>query len=94
MKNERLKQLKAKEQECEELKEKVKELRQGWVNCDKERNIQEANSEFNKRVADRYEQKLKKIKEFATALCYTVMSDGVVILQRDILKIIDKVENV
>ena len=39
-------QLKRKEQECEELKEKVKELRQGWINCDKERNLQEANSEF------------------------------------------------
>lgn len=38
------------------------------------------------------EQKLKRIKEFATALCYTVMSDGVVILQKDILKIIDEVE--
>ena len=39
------------------------------------------------------EEKLKRIREFATALCYTVMSDGVVILQKDILKIIDEVEN-
>lgn len=38
------------------------------------------------------EEKLKQIREFATALCYTVMSDGVVILQKDILKIIDEVE--
>lgn len=38
------------------------------------------------------EQKLEKIREFATALCYTVMSDGVVILQKDILQIIDEVE--
>lgn len=43
---------------------------------------------------DRAEQKLERIKEFATALCYTVMSDGVVILQKDILKIIDEVKNV
>lgn len=56
------KQLTRKEQECEELKEKVKELRQGWVNCDKERNLQEANSEFRQRVIDRYEQKLERIK--------------------------------
>lgn len=38
------------------------------------------------------EEKLKQIRELATALCYTVMSDGVVILQKDILKIIDEVE--
>lgn len=41
---------------------------------------------------DRAEQKLEKIKEFATALCYKVMSDGVVVLQEDILQIIDEVE--
>ena len=39
------------------------------------------------------EQKLERIREFATALCYTVMSDGVVILQKDILKIIDEVND-
>lgn len=38
------------------------------------------------------EQKLEKIKEFVTALCYTVMSDGLVTLQKDILQIIDEVE--
>ena len=58
-------QLKRKEQECEELKEKVKELRQGWINCDKERNLQEANSEFNQRVINRYKQALIEIKEIA-----------------------------
>lgn len=66
------KQLKRKEQEFDqlkaendELKEKVKELRQGWINCDNERNLQEANSEFNQRVADRYEQTLTEIEEIA-----------------------------
>lgn len=57
------KQLKLKEQECEELKEKVKELRQGWINCDKEHNLQEANSEFRQRVINRYKQTLTEIKE-------------------------------
>lgn len=38
------------------------------------------------------EQKLERIREMATALCYKVMSDGVVILQEDILQIIDEVE--
>lgn len=61
--------IKRKEQENDELKEKVKELRQGWVNCDKERNIQEANSEFNQRVADRYEQTLSSIKYIAEPYC-------------------------
>lgn len=56
------KQLKRKEQECEELKEKVKELHQGWINCDKERNLQEANSEFRQRVINRYRQTLSSIK--------------------------------
>lgn len=56
-------QLSRKEQECEELKEKVKELRQGWINCDKERNLQEANSEFRQRVINRHEQKLEKIRQ-------------------------------
>lgn len=37
-------------------------------------------------------QKLKQIRELATALYYKVMSDGVVILQEDILQIIDEVE--
>lgn len=58
-------QLKRKEQECEELKEKVKELRQGWIDCDKERNLQEANSEFRQRVINRYKQTLAEIKEIA-----------------------------
>ena len=53
------------EQECEELKEKVKELHQGWINCDKERNLQEANSEFRQRVINRYKQTLTEIKEIA-----------------------------
>lgn len=54
-----------KEQECEELKEKVKELRQGWINCDNERNLQEANSEFRQRVINRYKQTLMEIEEIA-----------------------------
>ena len=54
-----------KEQECQELKEKVKELRQGWINCDKERNLQEANSEFRQRVINRYKQTLMEIEEIA-----------------------------
>lgn len=63
------KQLKRKEQECEELKEKVEELRQGLVNCDKERNLQEANSEFRQRVINRYKQTLAEIKEIAEPYC-------------------------
>lgn len=58
------KQLKRKEKACEELKEKVKELRQGWINCDKERNLQEANSEFRQRVINRYKQALDEIIRF------------------------------
>ena len=53
-----------KERECEELREKAKELRQGWINCDKERNLQEANSEFRQRVIDRYKQSLDEIVRF------------------------------
>lgn len=67
------KQLKRKEQECEELKEKAKELRQGWINCDKERNLQEANSEFRKRIIDRYKQAFdeieKSIKDYCKYMC-------------------------
>ena len=51
--------------ECKELKEKVKELHQGWIDCDKERNLQEANSEFRQRVINRYEQTLTEIREIA-----------------------------
>ena len=58
------KQLKCKEQECEELKGKVKELHQGWIDCDKERNLQEANSEFRQRVINRYKQTLAEIIRF------------------------------
>lgn len=57
-----IKQLKA---ENDELKEKVKELRQGWINCDNERNLQEANSEFRQRVINRYKQTLMEIEEIA-----------------------------
>lgn len=60
--------LKSKEQECEELKEKVKELRQGWINCDEERNLQEANSEFRQRVINRYKQTLTEIKKILEIL--------------------------
>ena len=55
-------QLKA---ENDELKEKVKELRQGWINCDKERDLQEANSGFGQRVINRYKQTLSSIKNIA-----------------------------
>lgn len=51
--------------ECEELKKKVKELNQGWIDCDKERNLQEANSEFRQRVINRYKQTFTEIKEIA-----------------------------
>ena len=51
--------------ECKELKEKVKELHQGWIDCDKERNLQEANSEFRQRVINRYKQTFTGIKEIA-----------------------------
>ena len=63
--NEKSKQLDQLKAENEELKEKVKELRQGWINCDKERNLQEANSEFRQRVINRYKQALTEIKEIA-----------------------------
>lgn len=62
-------QLTRKTQECEELKEKVKELRQGWINCDEERNLQEANSEFRQRVINRYKQKLERIREICKSYC-------------------------
>lgn len=55
--------------ECKELKEKVKELNQGWIDCDKERNLQEANSEFRQRVINRYKQTLIEIKEIAKNFC-------------------------
>ena len=51
------------------LKEKVKELHQGWINCDKERNLQEANSEFRQRVINRYKQAITEIKEIAGKQC-------------------------
>lgn len=51
--------------ECKELKKKVKELNQGWIDCDKERNLQEADSEFRQRVINRYEQTLIEIKRIA-----------------------------
>lgn len=63
------KQLKRKEKECEKLKEKAKELRQGWINCDKERNLQEANSEFRKRIIDRYKQAFDEIEDFLNETC-------------------------
>ena len=56
--------LQAKAKECKGLKEKVKELHQGWINCDKERNLQEANSEFRQRVINRYKQTLIEIIRF------------------------------
>lgn len=49
--------------ECKELKEKVKELNQGWIDCDKERNLQETNSKFRQRVINRYKRTLIEIKE-------------------------------
>lgn len=54
--------------EDDELKEKVKELRQGWINCDKERNLQEANSEFRQRVINRYKQALDEIEKQVRAI--------------------------
>lgn len=60
--SEQCNQLKA---ENDELKEKVKELRQGWINCDNKRNLQEANSEFRQRVINRYKQALIEIEEIA-----------------------------
>lgn len=48
--------------ECKKLKEKVKELNQGWIDCDKERNLQEANSEFRQRVINRYKQIFAEIE--------------------------------
>lgn len=48
--------------ECKELKEKVKELHQGWIDCDKERNLQEANSEFRQRVINQYKQTFAEIE--------------------------------
>lgn len=51
--------------ECKELKKKVKELNQGWIDCDKERNLQEADSEFRQRVINRYKQALTEIEELA-----------------------------
>ena len=51
-------------QTIKNLKEKVKELYQGWINCDKERNLQEANSEFRQRVINRYKQTFAEIIRF------------------------------
>lgn len=72
------KQLARKEQECEA---KILE----FEGIKKQLNQLKAENE-------QAEQKLKRIREFATALCYTVMSDGVVTLQKDILQIIDEVK--
>lgn len=47
------------------MKKKVKELNQGWIDCDKERNLREANSEFRQRVINHYKQILTEIKEIA-----------------------------
>lgn len=87
------KQLKLKEQECEELKKQVKELRQGWVNCDKERNLQEANSEFNQRVINRYKQTLTEIKEIAEICSFTDSSELLLKRIKQILLEISEVEN-
>ena len=72
--------------ECEELKEKVKELNQGWIDCDKERNLQEANSEFRQRVINRYKQTLidiirflKEDKKFARYSGYPIVSTSIVL---------------
>ena len=50
--------------ECEELKEKNKELRQAWLECGKERNLQEANSAVRQRVINRYKRTLTEIIRF------------------------------
>ena len=64
------------EAECKELKEKVKELHQDWINCDKERNLQETNSEFRQRVINRYKQTLTRIKEIADENIRIADSEG------------------
>ena len=82
--------LKRKEQECEDLKKKKEENTTFYLK--KYANKDSGCLELEHKLKQA-EEKLKRIREFATALCYTVMSDGVVILQKDILKIIDEVEN-
>ena len=63
--------------ECEELKEKIKELNQGWIDCDKERNLQEANSEFRQRVINRYKQTLIEIKDMCSEInCESLMQNS------------------
>ena len=63
--------------ECKELKEKVKELNQGWIDCDKERNLQEANSEFRQRVINRYKRTLTEIKDMCSEMnCESLMQNS------------------
>lgn len=96
------KQLARKTQECEELKKQLIQKDEvntffntpidGWDNypckiCESKQNYDQL-----KAIKEQAEQKLQKIREFATALCYTVMSDGVVTPQKDILQIIDEVK--
>ena len=72
--------------ECDELKKQVKELHQGWIDCDKERNLQEANSEFRQRVINRYKQTLieiirffKEDKKFARYSGYPIVFTSIVL---------------
>ena len=85
-----------KEQECEQKEKDIKYLIKCLDNSFKTQQDSELHWEKERKKLktekQQAEQKLEKIKEFATALCYSAMTDGVVILQKDILKIIDEVE--
>lgn len=80
------------QQQIDELKAKNEELKNEIEACYNQ--VEDfdiiATSKSNK--LKQAEQKLEKIREFATALCYRAMSNGVVTLQKDILQIIDEVE--
>lgn len=52
-------------QQLQAEKQKVEEYRLGWLECDKERVLQEANAQFRKRVIDKYKQALEEIKGIA-----------------------------
>lgn len=76
----------------EQIKHQIEVFTRQLENANKEVINEKEKNATERQKNEQAEQKLERIKELATALCYTVMSDGVAILQKDILQIIDEVE--